>query len=138
MDVIEMARKLGEALKNSEEYKNYENAKAELKADVELGTKINEYKVQRSLYETESNKEEKDDMLLDALDSRCEVLYKEITSQPLMQKYNKAEEDFEMLVTAVNMTIASYIGSNSYSSEGTEGEGHEGCSGSCAHCHGCK
>lgn len=136
MEVIEIARKLGEALKESEEYKTYEQTRAALKSDVELSTKISEYNVQKSLAQSEAEKADKDEVLYDALTARCEILYKEITQNQLMKNYNKAQEDFEMLVTAVNMTIGSYIGSNSYSNG--EGEAHGGCApGGCAHCNGC-
>jgi Protein of unknown function (DUF964). len=132
MEVIELAKKLGEALVASEEYKTFEQAKELCKETDAIRIKINQFNVQRELLDTESEKEEKDTMLIDALSAQVKLLYDEINSDPIMKEYNKAEEQFNLLIQAVNMTIASYLGT---------GEQHEhgaSCSsGGCSSCSGC-
>lgn len=134
-DIIEIARTLGEALKNSAEYKAFCDTRDEMKKNEPLKRKLDEFKVQKAVFEVEKEKEEADEHLLDVLSSRLEVLYKEITSVPEMKAYSKAEEDLNILMTAVNMTISSYIGAEEYSTESSEDS--ESCTHNCSTCKGC-
>ena len=87
-DIIEIARTLGEALKNSAEYKAFCDTRDEMKKNEPLKRKLDEFKVQKAVFEVEKEKEEVDEHLLDVLSSRLEVLYKEITSVPEMKAYS--------------------------------------------------
>ena len=75
------------------------------------------------------------------LSSRIEVLYKEITKIPEMAAYSKAEEDLNILMTAINMTISSYIGAEEYTQKENNDDCTDwdegGCSHNCANCTGC-
>lgn len=68
-----------------------------------------------------------------------EVLYKQITENPQMKAYTKAEEDLNLLMNAVNMTISSYIGAEEYTSdaEADDEDGEGGCTHNCSTCRGC-
>ena len=92
--------------------------------------------------EQEKPESEKDEHLVDMLSSRVEVLYKEINGMEDMKKYAKAEEDLNILMTAVNMTISSFLGAEEYANnanfdEDCEDEGSDGCTHNCATCRGC-
>ena len=68
--------------------------------------------------------------------------YKEINDMEDMKKYAKAEEDLNILMTAVNMTISSFLGAEEYANnanfdENCEDEGSDGCTHNCATCRGC-
>lgn len=134
-EIIALARKLGEALKNCEEYKAFCETRDEMKKNVLLKEKLDEFKVQKSVLDIEKEKEETDEHVVEMLAARLEVLYREINEVPEMKAYTKAEEDLNLLMTAVNMTISSYIGAEEYSADA---EGAEGaCAHDCSHCSGC-
>lgn len=134
-NIIEIARTLGLALKDSAEYKAFCETRDEMRKNEPLKRKLDEFKVQKAVFEVEKEKEDADEHLLDALSSRLEVLYKEITAVPEMKAYSKAEEDLNILMTAVNMTISSYIGAEEYAADSSQEEGS--CTHNCSSCKGC-
>jgi len=66
-------------------------------------------------------------------------LYSEITNDPEMKAYNKAEDDLNILMTAINMTITSYINPQDIATPGDAAYGDEegGCTHNCSTCKGC-
>lgn len=142
--IIVLAKELGEALKESKEYTDFCDAKKAMRENTVLKAKLDEFKVQKAILEVEQEKpeSEKDEHLVDMLSSRVEVLYKEINGMEAMKKYAKAEEDLNILMTAVNMTISSFLGAEEYANnanfdEDCEDEGSDGCTHNCATCRGC-
>ncbi len=139
-NIIAIARQLGEALKESAEYKAFCDTRDEMRKNQALKVKLDEFKVQKAILEVEKEKEDADEHLLDVLSSRVEVLYKEITDAPEMKAYSKAEEDLNILMTAVNMTISSYIGAEDYGTgagANADDDQEGGCTHNCATCKGC-
>ena len=142
--IIVLAKELGEALKESKEYTDFCDAKKAMRENTALKAKLDEFKVQKAILEVEQEKpeSEKDEHLVDMLSSRVEVLYKEINGLEDKKKYAKAEEDLNILMTAVNMTISSFLGAEEYANnanfdEDCEDEGSDGCTHNCATCRGC-
>lgn len=143
-ELMTLARELGEKLKESTQYKAFCETRDKCKDNPALKAKLDEFKVQKKIYDIESAKgDENDTQLLDAISSRMETLYSEITSHPEMKAYNIAEENLNILLNAINMTITSYITPETLTSEkeyddfedGVEG-GAE-CTHNCATCKGC-
>lgn len=128
-----MSKKLGEALKNSEEFKKYQAAREKCRADRELEAKINEFKIQKKVYDAENARENHDEEMLAVIKNRLDTLYDEVYSTDIMKDFTVAEDNFNILLNAVNMTISSYITEIPYSAEGEGGCTHD-CS-SCAGCH---
>ena len=135
-NIIKLARELGEALKNSSEYLAFCETRDAMKKNKALKEKLDEFKIQKSVLEVEKEKENPDEHVLDVVSSRLEVLYSEITKDPEMSAYTKAEEDLNILMTAINMTISSYVGVQEYVSDG-DAEEDGGCTHDCSHCKGC-
>lgn len=135
-EIITLAGKLGEALKNCEEYKRFCETRDVMRKNVILKEKLDEFKVQKSVLEVEKEKAEPDEHVIEVLSARLEVLYKEITSDEQMKAYSKAEEDLNLLMNAVNMTISSYIGGEEYSAA-TDADTDGECTHNCATCRGC-
>ena len=108
--IIVLAKELGEALKESKEYTEFCDARTAMRANNALKAKLDEFKVQKAILEVEQEKPdtEKDEHLVDMLSSRVEVLYKEINDSADMKRYSKAEEDLNILMTAVNIFEISY------------------------------
>lgn len=138
-EIITLAKSLGEALKNCDEYKAFCETRDAMRANLVLKEQLDEFKVQKSVLEIEKEKGQPDEHVIDVLSARLEVLYKQITEHPQMMAYTKAEEDLNLLMNAVNMTISSYIGAEEYTSEATDesADGSEGCTHNCSTCHGC-
>ena len=135
-EIITLARSLGEALKNSPEYTAFCETRDAMKKNMLLKEKLDEFKVQKSVLDIEKEKAQPDEHVVDVLSARLDVLYREITAVPEMKAYTKAEEDLNLLMTAVNMTISSYIGAEEYTSDaGETGEGS--CTHDCSRCSGC-
>lgn len=128
--VLDLCRELGEALRESEEFTRYQAARAACRADHELEAKINEFKVQKTVYDTESAKPDADPELVAAIKGRLDELYDEVYAKDIMKDFTKAEDDFNILLNAVNMTITSYISEQPYQAEGS-------CTHNCASCSGC-
>ncbi len=147
MELIELARALGEKLAESEQYKTFCQTRDKCKANNELRRKLDEFKVQKKVFEIESQKQEKDENLLDAINARMETLYGEITQHPEMKAYTQAEDALNVLMSAINMTITSYISPENltsgeeeygnYEDCDEEGGGTGGCTHNCSTCKGC-
>ena len=144
MEIIELARALGEKLAQSPQYINFCETRDKCKANALLKAKLDEFKVQKSVYDIESKKEETDERLLDAVNARMETLYAEITQHPEMKAYTQAEDALNALMGAINMTITSYISPENLTNEPEYGnyedcdeEGGEGCTHNCSTCKGC-
>lgn len=135
-EIITLARSLGEALKNSPEYTAFCETRDAMKKNMLLKEKLDEFKVQKSVLDIEKEKAQPDEHVVDVLSARLDVLYREITAVPEMKAYTKAEEDLNLLMTAVNMTISSYIGAEEYTSDAGEA-GESSCTHDCSRCSGC-
>ena len=138
-EIITLAKQLGEALKNCEEYKTFCETRDAMRQNIVLKEQLDEFKVQKSVLEVEKEKAEPDEHVVDVLSARLEVLYKQITENPQMKAYSKAGEDLNLLMNAVNMTISSYIGAEEYTSEADadDEDGEGGCTHNCSTCRGC-
>ena len=130
MEIIEQAKKLGELLRESDEFKKYQEARDNCRKDSELEAKINEFKIQKKVYDTEFAREGHDEDMLSVIKQRLDTLYEEINEKDIMKQFNIAEDNFNILLNAVNMTISSYITEQPYAAEGS-------CSHDCSKCSGC-
>ena len=92
MDVIEMTRKLGQAIQEDERYKAYMEACSINDTDVEIQNKIGEFNQLRSQLSVEMQKPDKDGEKMTALDTQIRELYDEIMAMPKMIAFNEAKE----------------------------------------------
>ena len=86
MDVIAMARELGAALQQSDEYTAYNVAKNAADGDEVLQEMIGEFNLKKLSLSTEVQKEEKDQKKLAALNARLELVEKLLDEKYLEQK----------------------------------------------------
>lgn len=140
-ELMTLARQLGEKLAESEQYKKFCETRDICKANLALKAKLDEFKVQKKIYDMESAKGDDNDLqLLDAVSARMEELYTTISSHPEMKAYNLAEENLNILLNAINMTITSYITPENLTSE-TNYDVEDGeevqCTHNCSTCKGC-
>ena len=98
MDVIEMTRKLGQAIQEDERYKAYMEACSINDTDVEIQNKIGEFNQLRSQLSVEMQKPDKDGEKMTALDTQIRELYDEIMAMPKMIAFNEAKEVMDKLL----------------------------------------
>ena len=106
MDVIEMTRKLGQAIQEDERYKAYMEACSINDTDVEIQNKIGEFNQLRSQLSVEMQKPDKDGEKMTALDTQIRELYDEIMAMPKMIAFNEAKEVMDKLLGSVNYIIS--------------------------------
>ena len=133
MDVIAMARELGAALQQSDEYTAYNVAKSAADGDEVLQGMIGEFNLKKLSLSTEVQKEEKDQEKLAALNEEVRSLYGRIMAHPTMAAYNTTKEELDRLLNFIQQIIV-------YSANGEDPatiEEETSCGGDCSGCSGC-
>ena len=125
MDIFELAAELGKALKADERLVKLDEAKKAYEADGELKKFMIESEVQQKALQTEITREERDTMLIDAIQARIDELYKIIMEHPVFIQLNEVQAEVNELMNAVNSTITFHITGEKPS-----------CTGSCSTCGG--
>ncbi len=133
MDVIAMARELGAALQQSDEYTAYNVAKNAADGDEVLQEMIGEFNLKKLSLSTEVQKEEKDQEKLAALNEEVRSLYGRIMAHPTMAAYNTTKEELDRLLNFIQQILV-------YSANGEDPatiEEETSCGGDCSGCSGC-
>ena len=133
MDVIAMARELGAALQQSDEYTAYNVAKNAADGDEVLQEMIGEFNLKKLSLSTEVQKEEKDQEKLAALNEEVRAIYGRIMSHPTMAAYNTTKEELDRLLNFIQQIIV-------YSANGEDPatiQEETFCGGDCSGCSGC-
>jgi cell fate (sporulation/competence/biofilm development) regulator YlbF (YheA/YmcA/DUF963 family) len=125
MEVMEIAATLGKAIKEHEVYKKFLEAKEAYDNNEELNRKIMEYGVQQQVLANEAGKEEQDTAVMEQIQNRLDVLYKEICEDKTFLAVNEAQDAVNELMNAVNETISYNI------------TGEQACTHDCSTCGGC-
>jgi len=125
MDYVEAASALGEAIRNSVEFQNWQNAELAMLQDEKAQTLMSEFKdLQMKLVHAS-----RDDMDKDELEKIRDVLMdkqKELNEYEVTKNYFDGKKGFETMMRTVNDIIQHFL-------SGDNG----GCSGSCSTCSGC-
>ena len=127
MEIFELAAELGKALKEDERLIKLDEAKKAYEADGELKKFMIEYEVQQKALQTEITREERDTMLIDAIQARIDELYKLITEDEAFVALNDAQAVVNELMNSVNAEIKFCI----------TGERPTACTHDCSTCGGC-
>jgi cell fate (sporulation/competence/biofilm development) regulator YlbF (YheA/YmcA/DUF963 family) len=125
-EIMELATKLGDALKNDERLVRLEQARVAYENDPVLRKHMVEYEVQQKAMQNEVAKEEKDMHFIEIIQRRIDELYHLIIETPAFVELNEAQEAVNAYMNEVNQTIMSRI----------TGE-EPGCTHNCATCKGC-
>lgn len=133
MDVIAMARELGAALQQSDEYTAYNVAKNAADGDEVLQEMIGEFNLKKLSLSTEVQKEEKDQEKLAALNEEVRTIYAKIMAHPTMAAYNTTKSELDRLLNFLQQILV-------YSANGEDPatiEEETSCGGDCSGCSGC-
>ena len=125
--IMELAAKLGDAIKEDERVQRLKAAEGAYNADKMLAVKVQEYNVQTMAMTAEYKKPEKDMELIHAIEQRINVLYDEISTLPVMLEYTAANEAYQALMREVNAEINFHV----------TGKRPDNCTHDCSTCAGC-
>lgn len=135
MDVIKLARELGVALQQDDEYKAYLRAKEANDNDEQLQQLIEQFNLLAASAEYESHKDESDQAKLDEYNEKLRALYEVIMSNQSMAAFEAAKSVVdEKMNTIVAILAAAVNGEDPMTFDPHE---HHNCGGDCGHCHGC-
>ena len=133
MDVIAMARELGAALQQSDEYTAYNVAKSAADGDEVLQGMIGEFNLKKLALSAEVQKEDKDQEKLAALNEEVRTIYAKIMAHPTMAAYNTTKSELDRLLNFLQQILV-------YSANGEDPatiEEETSCGGDCSGCSGC-
>ena len=126
MEIFELAKLLGEAIKKDNRFVEFEEAKKAYENDVELQNALKEYDVQQQALQSEMIKEDKDGFTIDAINERINALYDEIVSNASFLRLNQLQVEINEFMNEVNNTITCAI---------TGEDPKTSCTHNCATCH---
>ena len=129
MGIFELATQLGNLLKEDDRLKALEAARNAYETNAELQGLMSEYEAQQQMIQEEIAKEgdQRDMLFVETVQKRINELYRAIMDHPVFVDLNRAQEEVNNLMNAVNNTITAAI----------TGEEPSGCTHNCATCGGC-
>ena len=127
MGIFELAKELGQTLKNDKRLKRLEEARIAYESDERVIKLAAEYEVQQKAMQNEMLKETRDEALISAINGRLEAIYKEFTENELYKALEAAQNEVNELMNMVNSTISFQI----------SGEEAASCTHDCSTCKGC-
>ncbi|MBP3414953.1 MAG: YlbF family regulator [Clostridia bacterium] len=136
MDVIELARKLGQAVQEDPDYAKLEEAKKANDADEQLQEMIEKFNLLGMTMEVEAAKEDADESKVDELNAQMMELYSKILDNKTMQAFNEAKDAVDKKMNDIVAILAAAVNGEDPMTFDPNAH-HEGCSGDCSGCHGC-
>ena len=133
MDIIELARELGKAVQQDEDYIKMRIAEQNSESDEELCELIAKNNSIRDMISDEACKPDRDAVKLQELNREMRKVYAEIMSNENMAEFTKLRQQFDVKIHRVLAIIQnSAMGGNPETTDLSQG-----CSGSCSSCSGC-
>ena len=132
-DVIAIARQLGHAIQEQEEYKTIMTAKDAADNDEALQALITEFNIKRVAINAEACKTDRDDETLKKLNEEMRTAYSDIMNNEHMKAYNDAKQAFDKVVRRVQAIVQQ-------SADGEDPDTtdfSEDCTHDCSTCGGC-
>ena len=126
MEIFELAKLLGEAIKKDTRLIEFEEAKKAFENDTALQNAISEYEVQQQALQSEIVKEDKDGFTIDAINNRINDLYNAIVTNASFVRLNQLQAEVNALMNEVNNTITCAI---------TGEDPKTACTHNCSTCH---
>ena len=126
MELLEMARLIGLAIKNSDEGKRAEDAKKAYEEDEKIVALTTEFDVQQKALASIAGSEDADEKLIEGIQQRLSDIYDEVLDTQVYKNYEEAQKDLSALMDKVMGIISAQV-------RGTP----EGCTHDCSTCGGC-
>lgn len=132
-DVIAIARQLGHAIQETNEYNTILNAKNAADADEGLQSLITEFNIKRVAINAEACKSDRDEEALRKLNEEMRNAYSDIMNNENMKAYNDAKQAFDKVLQRVLAIVQQ-------SADGEDPDTtdfSEDCTHDCSTCGGC-
>ena len=126
-EILTKARELGQAIVDSEEYKNLKEAEEKQEKDEEAMALLVEYNNVRKALAEEINASEVSDERMAQIRTQLEETYEKVMSHPTISEYYEAPQKFESVVQQMNAILTYFM----------TGQISGGCSGNCSGCSSC-
>lgn len=127
MEIFEMAKLLGLAIREDERIKKLEEAKLAYENDEQIRILTTEYDVQQKALATAYSSSERDDAFINSINGRITAIYEQVIATDAYKKYEAAQNDVNDLMEQVNNAIQAAV----------SGVEPDGCTHNCATCKGC-
>jgi len=127
MEIMELAKTLGEKLKEDERIVAFQKAQSDYENDAKLRELMMELNVQQRAMSNEMKKTEHDTHFIELIQARINQLYDDIRNNPVFAKLHETEQVVNELMNTVNQTIMAQI----------NGEQPDSCTHDCSTCKGC-
>ncbi len=134
-EILNLAREIGAAIQRSDEYINYRMSEQQVECSKELQSTIEKFNSKKAEINAELSKENADQKKMDELNAEIGGLYREITNNETMKKFNESKQIFDGMLAKISYLISECAkGEDPYKVEISD---EENCTGSCATCGGC-
>jgi len=125
-EMADIVASLGDAVKKSDEFKNYSAKIHNYTRDEDLNRLVSQYNVQQGLISDEYAKESPDKNFIEALSQSMTELYKQIVNNQAYKEYLEAEVEYQNLIQEIHSELDYKI------------TGRQSCSHDCGTCGGCQ
>ncbi len=127
MEIFEMAKLLGLAIREDERIKKLEEAKKAYEEDHMIRQLTTEYDVQQKALAAAYQGENRDETFINAINGRITSIYEEVIATEAYKNYENAQNAVNDLMEQVNNAITAAV----------SGVEPDGCTHNCATCKGC-
>lgn len=132
-DVIALARQLGHAVQETEEYKTLMSVKETADADETLQALITEFNIKRVAINAEASKTDRDDDTLRKLNEEMRTAYSDIMANESMKAYNDSKQAYDRVTQRVLAIVQKSIDGE----DPDTADFSDDCTHDCSTCGGC-
>ena len=127
MEIFEMAKLLGLAIREDARIKALEEAKQAYENDEQIRILTTEYDVQQKALASAYGNPERDETFINSINGRITAIYEEVIATEAYKNYEAAQNAVNDLMEQVNNAIQAAV----------SGVEPDGCTHNCATCKGC-
>ena len=127
MEIFEMAKLLGLAIREDDRIKKLEEAKKAYEEDETIQVLTTEYGVQQQALATAYGATERDEAFINSINGRITAIYEQVIATDSYKQYEAAQNEVNDLMEQVNNAIQAAV----------SGIEPDGCTHNCATCKGC-
>ena len=135
MEILTLAKELGHAIQQTEEYIDFRIKEQNVECDTELQKEIEDFNLKKVSINHEISKEDVNQEKIDKLNSEISELYSKIMENEAMEKFNESKQKFENILRKINLVISGSAAGQDPESIDVDAE--DSCGGNCSSCGGC-
>lgn len=135
MEMLTLARELGHAIQQSEEYIDFRIKEQNVECDSNLQKEIEEFNLKKVSINHEISKKDINQEKIDKLNSEISSLYSKIMENEIMKNFNDSKQKFESTLRKINLIISGSAAGQDPESIDVDAE--DSCGGNCSACGGC-